>query len=471
MRSSSIASPVLISAICFLSAITTSPIAFATTQANDEDDRSADKFGIDEIYPTDGPEWYLNEENPEGDGLFYHGSLKKLKIEDKGDGVWEVDARTGTPRHGVRLHVDSPEGSWKNVEMTGYIRFVEGANDQFSWLARNGQYYTNGGCDATGYYGILSYDGTVYFLKKTYHFGGGYTDRAALKQGVVEDLRDGRWIGIKFMAYNVGENNVKLELWLDDSGEGNNWRKVNEYQDDGQWNTQEMHCGRPQNYVVTDATERVTFRVDDTKFQFKDLSVREIDAGSGDSGQIEDENEDTSSDREDNDQEESRNQITPERKSEKDADEQPEADEEREDRNDESSEDSEQDSSSDTEDEEQKDSSEEENNDSVTAPKEDDTGDGVEPESRDAADGDNNTQTDDGSAVSEEEQDDESATDEEEEETPPSNDQDDDSLESEETSADDSDENEEEDASTEELSSEDEDTEATDGGTDETEDR
>jgi hypothetical protein len=238
-----------------------------------------DKFGIEEIYPiaNNGSVWYINNEDPQNDGNFYFRSLEDIDLEEEeGQGAFKMDAETGTDRHGVRIHVDSPKGEWKNVEMSGYFKLLDG-QDEFTLIARHGpSYHDNGGCDAYGYYGMLSAQGDAFFKKKTYHHGGGYTGRTSVAENVVDELQD-RWIGIKFMVYDVGSSNVKLELWIDDGDETNNWKKVTEYVDDGGWETDESHCDRPKDYII-DAGTRASFRVDDSEFEFKKLSVKEIEA-------------------------------------------------------------------------------------------------------------------------------------------------------------------------------------------------
>src|SRR5919109_2195829 len=161
-----------------------------------------DKFGIVEIYPTagNGSVWYLNNEAPQSDGNFYFRSLEDIGLdEEEGQGEFKMDAETGTKKHGVRIHVDSPSRQWKNVEMSGYFKLVDG-EDEFTMIARHGpSYHDNGGCDAYGYYGMLSTDSDAFFKKKTYHHGGGYTGRTAVAENVINELQD-RWIGIKFIV-------------------------------------------------------------------------------------------------------------------------------------------------------------------------------------------------------------------------------------------------------------------------------
>src|SRR5919107_203720 len=240
----------------------------------------SDKFGIDELYPTEdgGPVWFLNNEQPEEDDDFLLTSANGIQLHAEGSDVFALDAETGTQKHGVRLHADSPDGEWKNVEMTGYFKLEQG-NDQFTLIARQGPSYNDdGGCGAYGYYGMLSAEGDAFFKKKLFHHGG-YTDRTAVEENVIDDLED-RWIGLKLVVYDLDEGEVKLELWVDDGDEENNWRKVTEYVDDGDWETNGSDCDRDGDETIDEGT-RGGFRVDDSEFEFKKLSIREIDAGQG----------------------------------------------------------------------------------------------------------------------------------------------------------------------------------------------
>jgi len=243
-----------------------------------------DKFGIEQIYPTTngGPVWFLDNEEPEEDDNFLMTSANDIELEleeegGEGSDVFELDAETGTQKHGVRIHADSPDGEWRNVEMTGYFKLEEG-EDQFTLVARQGPTYNDdGGCGAYGYYGMLSADGDAFFRKKLFHHGG-YSDRAAEEKGVIDNLQD-RWVGIKFVVYDLNDDEVKLELWVDDGDEENNWKKVTEYVDDGDWEVDGSDCDKDGDEIIHEGT-RGGFRVDDSVFEFKKLSIREI-VGSG----------------------------------------------------------------------------------------------------------------------------------------------------------------------------------------------
>ena len=242
-----------------------------------------DKFGIEQLYPTagNGPVWFLDNEEPENDDNFLMTSHEEIDLEEEQEGTgrdaFELDAETGTEEHGVRIHADSPADEWKNVEMTGYFKLEEG-NDQFTLIARQGPSYNDdGGCGAYGYYGMLSAEGEAYFKKKLFHHGGGYSDRTAVEENVVDNLGN-RWVGVKMVVYDLAGDDVKLELWVDDGNQQNKWKKATEYIDDGDWEVSGSDCDRSSDDIIEEGT-RGGFRVDDSKFEFKNLSIREINGG------------------------------------------------------------------------------------------------------------------------------------------------------------------------------------------------
>jgi hypothetical protein len=246
-----------------------------------------DLFGIEKVYADadDKSAWYMKDNDPEPTEEDYDDSfpfrfetVKTIEYMDEvGDGVWRMDVTTGSEERGVRMHVYHPDDDeWKNVEVTGYFKMLE-SNDQITMIARHGKaYHGNDGCDALGYYGMINADGDAYFKKKLYHGDGGYSDSVAEKDEAVDDP-EGQWLGVKFIVYNLGSNKVTMELWADESDEGNNWKKVTEYVDEGDLEINgDSDCDRDKDYVTDEAQPRVTFRVDDSEFEFKNLSVREI---------------------------------------------------------------------------------------------------------------------------------------------------------------------------------------------------
>ena len=256
-----------------------------------------DLFGINEIYQTKegGREWYVDMENPFADNLF--SSSFERNITRQEDGSWRVSGAA------VRLNVDTPSNAelWKNVEITGYAKVIDSisssdaANDSradndeaeekdfasdFDWRARGGRHNHETPCEGTAYTGTIDINGNVRWKKEIWHTGG-YTD-ARVVEKVTDSIVD-RWIGWKVVIYNINNNTaVKLESYLDDKN-NNEWRKVTDLVDDGGWyansSDKEFYsagCNRPKDYVITNGGPIVTFRSDNTIWDFKNLSVREI---------------------------------------------------------------------------------------------------------------------------------------------------------------------------------------------------
>jgi hypothetical protein len=260
-----------------------------------------DLFGIDEIYPTKegGREWYVDMENPFSDDLF--SSTFDRNITKQEDGSWHISGPA------VRLNVGTPHYAevWKNVEITGYAKVLgpipstsltnsemaddngsggDGEEQDFAsdldWRARGGRHNDEHPCQGTAYTGTIDIDGNVRWKKEIWHTGG-YTDARAVDKAT--DSIVGRWIGWKVVIYNIDNNTaVKLESYLDDKN-SNEWIKVTDLVDDGGWyaNSSDkefysVDCGRPKDYIITNGGQIVTFRSDNTIWDFKNLSVREI---------------------------------------------------------------------------------------------------------------------------------------------------------------------------------------------------
>jgi hypothetical protein len=256
-----------------------------------------DLFGINEIYQTKegGREWYVDMENPFSDDLF--SSSFERNITRQEDGSWRVSGAA------IRLNVGTPSNAeiWKNVEITGYAKVIDSissstaANDNradndegeekdfasdLDWRARGGRHNHETPCEGTAYTGTIDINGNVRWKKEIWHTGG-YADARAVEK-VTDSIVD-RWIGWKVVMYNINNNTaVKLESYLDDKN-NNEWRKVTDLVDDGGWyansSDKEFYsagCNRSKDYIITNGGPRVTFRSDNTIWDFKNLSVREI---------------------------------------------------------------------------------------------------------------------------------------------------------------------------------------------------
>jgi hypothetical protein len=253
---------------------------------------SFDQFGVKKIYPTKsgGREWHMNMDKPFEDPSFMP-SGNPFKPEDPAyltrneDGSWRT-----TSEKSRMLVGGTPQ--FRDVEMTGYVKLVSAedpVSDSFTWYARGGLHWEGTPCDGTALKGSIRYDGSsVSFAKELWHGGGdvGYTDKGGLASDVTSPLF-GRWVGIKFMAYNVAnDTGTRMELWLDESN-NNNWRKISEYVDDGDWAIHKPApgCLNPltgalmkDDDILLWGGEFATFRSDRNTFDFKHLSVREIQA-------------------------------------------------------------------------------------------------------------------------------------------------------------------------------------------------
>ncbi|MGE5634100.1 MAG: hypothetical protein ACM3VV_02610 [Deltaproteobacteria bacterium] len=88
------------------------------------------------------------------------------------------------------------------------------------------------------------------------------------------DLKD-KWFRFKSVIYNLKDDTVKLENWLDPYL-NNTWFKIAEDRDSGGWGKDGEKCYGKEDQIIIWGSPIVTFRWDDTSINFKNLSVREI---------------------------------------------------------------------------------------------------------------------------------------------------------------------------------------------------
>jgi hypothetical protein len=267
-----------------------SEISLSSSSSPSSNSTTNDIFGIKEIYPTKsgGREWFINMNDPRSDGIFFITSDHDITRQD--DGSWRIN------NSNVRLNVDTPPNTepWKNVEITGYARVVdqlpikgnpEAATDDFdlNWLARGGEHDQENPCEGSAYTAILDINGTVGWKKEIW-FPGGYTDERDREDKLNDSLLN-RWVGFKAIMYNTNNNTaVKLESYIDNR-DTNYWVKITDLLDNSDWYSStsdsefnSADCGKPKNYVLTNGGSITTFRSDNLVWDFKNLSVREIQA-------------------------------------------------------------------------------------------------------------------------------------------------------------------------------------------------
>jgi hypothetical protein len=243
-----------------------------------------DKFGIAEMYPTKsgGREWFIDMDKPADDPGFNPAS----NITKQPDGSWQINGRfdNNTYVGEVRMEVSKLPGSeeWKNVEMTGYAKILpsNNPNDSLVWSIRGGRHNSTVPCEGTALKGGIDVNGTVSWAKEIWHTGG-YTNKRAESQ-VTEPII-GRWVGWKVAVYNINNNTaVKMESYLDDKA-NNHWLKVADLTDNGGWYANEpdllffsANCGKAKDQILTSGGPLAIFRSDNMTWNFRDLSVREI---------------------------------------------------------------------------------------------------------------------------------------------------------------------------------------------------
>ena len=265
---------------------------------------TTDKFGIREIYPTKpdgGGEWYINMSSPLSDKIFsLSGGTEKTnssfanatsasgQIIKQPDGSYQVYGvrKVGKYDFSVRMNVNASDTAqwWKNVEMTGYVKVVSAtsANAALDWYARGRLHISSSPCEGVAYHAGLRADGSVYWQKEIWHTGG-YTDfRSNIT--ATNSLPE-RWVGLKVIMFNINNDSaVRLQTYLDVNAT-NHWKKVADVVDNGGWYADSpndlfytANCGRSKDYIATNAGPIATFRSDNMIWDFKDLSIREIQA-------------------------------------------------------------------------------------------------------------------------------------------------------------------------------------------------
>jgi hypothetical protein len=257
-----------------------------------------DIFGVNEIYPTseNGREWFIDMEDPLNDKSFSITSdVPIIKNEENGLS-WSINDTQ------VRINVNTPDSMqpWKNIEMTGYVKIrsvydtnqedIDGADSgesesltpDLTWRARGGSHNSQNPCEGTALNGGIDVVKMEASWKKEIWHTGGYTDSRGSSKATENSLLD-RWIGWKTIIYNIdNDTSVKMESYIDDYND-NVWKKVNEVKDEGGWfaNSSDeefnsANCNKAKDYIITNSGPIATFRADNIAFDFKNLSIREI---------------------------------------------------------------------------------------------------------------------------------------------------------------------------------------------------
>lgn len=166
---------------------------------------------------------------------------------------------------------------WRNFESTIYFNWGSGANDQMVLYGRGGTHTGSHGCEGFSYKCDIEFEnGKTRFAKEQWHVSYEFT---SWKDKLNIGSTKGKWIGMKFITYNINSNkNVKLELWVDKNNT-NVWEKADETVDAGGWGSKD-DCGSStkNDQIGTWGGPYVTLRIDNqNSLKFNRFSVREID--------------------------------------------------------------------------------------------------------------------------------------------------------------------------------------------------
>lgn len=263
-----------------------------------------DIFGIEKLRPSmpDGMYWAakwdehreLSGEHDSQDPWFFMPSSQAWYTAE--DGVLKI----GGPTPRMSIHDPQLSRQWRDVEITMYFKRVSDRNTHYAGMvavARSNHGATgdieDSPCDTRGVGGRMRYDGTTDFEREISHPNAESRNSKILWP---DGMPTGKWLGYKYLVYDLSDGRVKLELWLDET-EGKNggtWKLVNEMVDDGRtFGEEDEPCapGVDSSAVLNRETSRqgsesgkpnisVYFRSDDVNNEgllYKWGSVREIE--------------------------------------------------------------------------------------------------------------------------------------------------------------------------------------------------
>jgi hypothetical protein len=279
-----------------------SNIAIVTIIVSNATSGTLDQFGIKELYTSKpgGEQWDMNMQSPTSDPRFSPG----VTLTKNPDGSYKVTSTqvrlqvyTSSGYHqgsittynqqqlAAKGYMQSPN-DWKNVEMTGYLKvnsFTSSTTNgaaHIELLARGGTHTSSVPCEGTAYHSNTYETGRVKFEKELAHTAG-YTTGDPEISGATSPLK-GKWVGIKAVFHTFPNGSVQLEQWLDDKSDninslGNNWHRVLQFKDIGNWGGGSPNCGGTPTTIITWGGPIAHFRWDNIdNMDIKNLGIREI---------------------------------------------------------------------------------------------------------------------------------------------------------------------------------------------------
>jgi hypothetical protein len=252
--------------------------------------------GVKTIYQTKagGETWFFNPNNP-NDGQFDPNGASISKNSDgswhlkpgttrmltfpKSDGLLSDQLRSNLPTYDYsELALKGywfKSTDWKNTEVTGYFKVISSSDGDGISLVTRSVRHSNSiheGCGGSSYHNNIRFDGTFQFKKEMWHVN--YDTKPPTKSGIGSIFN--KWVGFKGIVYNLPDGSVKLESYVDKDA-NNDWQKVQELVDSGNWGNDMTHCNaKNPGAQITWGSPMPIFKSTGVTYDFKKLSVREI---------------------------------------------------------------------------------------------------------------------------------------------------------------------------------------------------
>lgn len=263
-----------------------------------------DQLGVKMIYPSkiNGEFWLLDADanndgrvSRQGDGgnLTFRSTTNDYSISQNDNvrlGIQTTDGFSQsnlTLNHNVLLERGYMHTikDWKNIEVTIYFKYSGTSDTVMAIYTRTGRHNSSRKCEGFSYKSTFNMKtGKVRFVKEQWHVNQSSTPEKATVITIPKD----KWIGMKFVIFNINQNtHVKGETYID-ADETNTWVKVDEVVDSGGWGSQAGACqsksgtgavdGGP-DYIGVHGGPYVFYKWEgkNGNVVFKKMSVRKID--------------------------------------------------------------------------------------------------------------------------------------------------------------------------------------------------